>query len=43
LLLVKNLNERYKAKIRITLPIELILVCWSSILNSFEITDHFFD
>ncbi len=27
LLLVKNLNERYKAKIRIILPIELILVC----------------
>jgi hypothetical protein len=42
LLLVKHFNERYKAKIRIILPTELILVCSSSIFNSFEITNHFF-
>jgi hypothetical protein len=42
LLLVKKFNERYKAKIRIILPTELILVCWNPIFNSCKITDHFF-
>jgi MFS superfamily sulfate permease-like transporter len=36
LLVVKKLNERYKSKIRIVLPIEFILVCQNCIVNLFK-------
>lgn len=36
LLVVKKLNERYKSKIRIVLPVEFILVCQNRIVNLFK-------